>query len=179
MISEIKYDEAFEKEADLALVILGHILFSVFYILVVMVMMNIIIGLSVNIVTEHEGKCKHLAMQGSFLSLVDKFCWDGETNKLIIWLKKCIFHHLWTNKQNKEKEKIHSLTIHPNQCSADNIFGKELIFEVLEIVNNKGKRYKPENIPQQIDKVGEKVDHVLEIVSKINSDRKYKNNNRK
>ncbi|CAH1402683.1 unnamed protein product [Nezara viridula] len=170
MISEIKYDEAFGKETDLILKILGHILFIMFYVLVVIVMMNLIVGLSVNIVTEHEGKCKHLAMQGSFLSLVDKFCWDGETNKFIIWLRELIekISHYWTNKKLKEKEKINSITIFPNQLLTDNIFGKELIFEVMEIVNNKAKRYRPETMAHKMDKMRDRVDEVLDLFHRRN-----------
>lgn len=165
MISEIKYDEAFEKETDLVLIILGHILFNMFYILVVMIMMNLIIGFSVNIVTEHEGKYKHFAMQSSFLSLVDKFCWDDETNKFIKWLREFLekFNHLWTNKQTK-KEKIKLLTIHPNQSSKDNIFGKEIIAEVMEKVMDKTKPSRLAHMTQKLSKVENKVDEVLDMV---------------
>ncbi|XP_014285657.1 transient receptor potential cation channel subfamily A member 1 [Halyomorpha halys] len=165
MISELNYDEAFENETDPFLITIGHVLFIVFYILVVMVMMNLIIGLSVNIVTEHEGKCKHLAMQGSFLSLVDKFCWKTDTNEFVNRLRDFF---LTFNKQTKEKEKISSLNIFPNEPSKDNIFEKKLIFEVLERVNNKGKQFRPETMAQKMNKVGERVDEVLEIVHNRN-----------
>ncbi|CAH1402684.1 unnamed protein product [Nezara viridula] len=161
MMLELGYNDMFDGEytENEPLKIFGRVMYLGFMLLVIMVLTNIILGMSVSDVTHLEGKSKHLAKQGSFLSLMDKFWYNDRLrsllpNVLLKQIKKC-FH-----------PKLKGFTIHPNRSSPE--LKEELVYEIMTIIS--GKRNKSvdlHSLSKSIQHVNKKIDHVSQEVEAI------------
>lgn len=161
MMLELGYNDMFDGEytENEPLKIFGRIMYLGFMLLVIMVLTNIILGMSVGDVTQLEGKSKHLAKQGSFLSLMDKFWYNDRLrsllpNLLLKQIKKC-FH-----------PRLKGFTIHPNKSTPE--LKEELVYEIMTIIS--GKRNKTvdlQSLSKSIQHVHKKIDHVSQEVEAI------------
>lgn len=161
MMLELGYNDIFDGEYTETepLKIFGRVMYLGFMLLVIMVLTNIILGMSVGDVTQLEGKSKHLAKQGSFLSLMDKFWYNNRLRSLLPsillkQIKKC-FH-----------PKLKGFTIHPNKSSPE--LKEDLVYEIMTIIS--GKRNKTvdlHSISKSVQQIHKKIDHVSQEVEAI------------
>ncbi|XP_014285654.1 transient receptor potential channel pyrexia [Halyomorpha halys] len=163
MMLELGYNDMFDGDNTEIepLKVFGRIMYLGFMLLVIMVLTNIILGMSVGDVTQLEGKSKHLAKQGSFLSLMDKFWYNDRLRSLLpnVLLKqiKKSFH-----------PKLKGFTIHPNRPSPE--LKDELVYEIMTIIS--GKRHKSidlHSLSKALQLVNRRIDHVSQEVEAIHN----------
>lgn len=147
MMVELEYGDAFDPALEATTIIVGRILFIGFMLLVVMVLNNLIMGMSVSDVAELEaqGRYKKLAKEASFLMTFEKLCYRED------WLNKLpSFASTYVRKYRKVGE---TLTISSNENFPANLWNS-----VREKLHKREEKIKEDYIYTSLNEICKKLE---------------------
>lgn len=167
MMTEFDYESMFENiHEPTAFFVVGRLMFVTFVLLVAMVMMNLIIGLSVNDISqlEAQGRTQQLAKQAGFLSFLELCLYSKKLDSL---------PQKWRKTLSDRRSVTSTITINPARHSqSDVIFPKGIIENIL---NNISNRQNKANINNSLQNIYNKIETISRLFCTQSKEQLYEN----
>ncbi|XP_066901271.1 transient receptor potential channel pyrexia isoform X2 [Halyomorpha halys] len=167
MMTEFDYESMFENvQEPTSFFVVGRLMFVTFVLLVAMVMMNLIVGLSVNDISqlEAQGRTQQLAKQAGFLSFLELCLYSKKLDSLPLKWRKAL---------SERRSVTTTVTINPARHSrSDVLFPKGIIENILSNISN---RQNKTNMSNSLQNIYNKIETISQLFRTISKENLYEN----